>query len=525
MAACLLARSGLAADPTVEKLAVKRIYPAGAAAGTTIVVKAEGTFPRWPVRVWTDRPGTTWTPRGDKGSFDVAVAESNSAGVHRLRIHDDREAAELRHFVVGTVPEVLEVEPNDWPVEPQAVARLPITINGVLEKPGDVDGYAVQLDAGQTLVAAVDAHGGPAAPLDAVLEVVDEQGRYFARNLDACGLDPRIVFRPSRAGRYVVRVYGFPSTPNQTIGYVGGIDQVYRLSLTIGGFVAATLPAAISRANTPAMTASGWNLPAGLPPVQLGGVLSDDQVWATFSGIVGTVPLPVVDAVRLPVVSPDGIGAPVEPPLVASGLLTAPDQSLALEIVAKKSQPLLVAVEANAVGSEAEAVLEIRDAEGRSLLTKSDRDPAAVWTPPADARYRAAVRDRRGGSGPGHFWRVLLLAAAPEVVATCASDAIAGTVAGTMELPITVERRRGWKEAVEFRLVDPPPGLTAAPVISAVEGESAKKCTLSLRATVPWSGPLAVAAFRVAPQSTGERVTAVRFGGEKLPHVWVSAIP
>ena len=431
----------------------------------------------------------------------------------------------MHRFVVGAGPEVVEAEPNDRPQEPQAVSTLPVTVNGVLEKAGDVDGYGVQLAAGQSLIAAVDAHGGPGSPLDAVLEIVDERGGYLARNLDACGLDPRISFKAPRAGRYVVRVYGFPSDPNQTIGYSGGPDHVYRLTLTTGGFVAAALPAAVSRSGTTTLVASGWNLPADIAPISAAPAAAPN-VWTAFPGVAGTVELPVVAASRLPVVTRDAAG-PIEPPLVASGVFTAADQQLVQRIVAKKAQPLLVSVEANAAGSDAEAVLDVRAADGRSLLTKSDRDPAAVWTPPADGDYAFTVRDRRGGFGPAHFYRLAVLPSEPAVAATSESEAVVGKIGGTLELPIAVERLRGWKEPVEFVVVDPPAGITAVPVTSAAEGESAKKVTLTIKAGAAYAGPVAVAARRpaAADAAAEQAVAAVAFGKQKRSHVWITIPP
>lgn len=525
-AASLYATASFAADAPPEKLAVKRFIPMGAAAGGTVVVKVEGTFPRWPVRVWVDRGGTTWMPREEQGSFDVTVA-ADAVGVYRVRMYDDREAAEIRRFVVGTVPEAVEVEPNDRPQEPQAVSMLPVTINGVLEKAGDVDGYGVDLEVGQTLVAAVDAQGGPAAPLDAVLEVVDERGGYLARNLDAHGLDPRIIFTAARSGRHVVRVYGFPAAPNQTIGFAGGSDHVYRLTLTTGGFVAAALPAAVNRLGVTPVTARGWNLPAGLAAVPLAAEPDSESTWVRFPDVAGVVQLPVVAGFRLPVMSSDGAAVAVEPPLVASGLFTSADQELTVRITAKTLQPLLVAAEASRIGSEAEAVLHIRGADGRSLISKSDRDPAVTWTPPTDDDYAVTVRDRRGLFGPGHFCRVSIVTPEPQIMATCESDMIAVTMGGSQELAIAVERVQGWREPVEFVIIDPPAGIAADPVVSAAEGDSAKKATLTIKAEATFNGPLTVVArHQGAVEGTAPSpVATVRFGKERLPSVWVSVSP
>src|SRR3712207_7167464 len=50
----------------------------------------------------------------------------------------------LRPFLVNQVPEVSEKEPNDEVKKPQEVA-VPAVVNGRLEKPNDVDAFAVKL--------------------------------------------------------------------------------------------------------------------------------------------------------------------------------------------------------------------------------------------------------------------------------------------------------------------------------------------------------------------------------------------
>lgn len=516
-----------AADTAAEKLAVKRLFPPGGAAGGSVVVKAEGSFPRWPVRVWTDRSGTTWKPLEEKGGFEVAIAAEGSVGVHRVRLHDDREAGPLLRFVVGRGAETIEVEPNDRPQEPQPVSSLPVTINGVLEKPGDVDAFGVMLEAGQTLVASLDAHRGPGSPIDAVLEMVDDRGGYVARNLDAHGLDPRIVFTAARAGRFTVRLYAFPAEPTSTIGLSGGADHAYRLSLTTGGFVAAALPAAVPRSGTTPLVPLGWNLPAGLAAVSAAAAAPPAAVWVAFDGVAGAAELPVVATDRLPIIGPDPARAAVEPPLVASGRFDAPKQELVQRITARKSQPLVVSVEGLAAGSEADVLLDIRAADGKSLLAKSDRDPPAAWTPPDDAEYACVLRDRRGGSGPAHFFRLVVVPSEPAVKATCDLDAVTGAVGGTIDLPIAVERLRGWNEAVEFSLADPPAGITAESVTSAATGDSAKKVTLVIRAQAPASGPLAIVARRVPAPEGGvtDPVATVACGKQKIPVLWLTVPP
>jgi hypothetical protein len=506
---------------------VKRFFPAGGAAGSTVVVKAEGTFPRWPVQVWTDRPGTTWKPLEEKGAFEVAIAPEDSLGMHRVRLFDAAGATGVRRFVVGGEAEMVEAEPNDRPAEAQRISSFPVTVNGVLEKAGDVDGFSIALEAGETLVAAVDAHGTLGSPVDAVLELTTDRGGYLARNLDARGLDPRIVFTAPRAGDVTVRIYGFPAAPNQTIGLAGASDYVYRLTLSTGPVVAAAVPAAVAAGATTSVTALGWNLPADPPVVVVRPEAAATGITVGFAGMAGAVELPVVAAT---IVTAGAGGAEpaaaVAPPTVVAGWFDAPGREAAARIIAKKDQTLLFTIEARAHGSEAEALLEIRDATGAVVHAKTDRDPPFSWKPPADGDYTLAVRDRRGAAGPGHFFRIAVEPEAPELRVTTAVDAAVGTIGGTADVAIAVERLRGWKQPVEFVLVNPPAGISATPVTSAVDGDTAKKVTLAIGATQPYAGPVTIAARTPAPErAKAETVAIVVSGTERVPTLWLTVPP
>lgn len=505
-----------------------RLLPAGGAAGSTVTVKAEGTFPRWPVQVWTERPGTTWKPLEEKGAFEVTIAPADSLGVHRVRLFDAVGTAALRRFVVGTTAESVETEPNNRPSEAQRVSSLPVTVNGVLDKAGDVDCFAVVLDAGQTLVASIDAHGALGSPVDAVLELVSETGGYLARTLDTLGLDPRIVFTARRAGTVVVRIYGFPAEPNQTIGLAGVSDYVYRLALTTGPVVAAALPSAVGSAGATKVTAIGWNLPAAPPSRDVTAVPDARRMWIPFDGVSGAVELPVVAMPVTTFVAAGGSEPPpvVMPPIVAGGWFDAPSHEAILRITATKDASLAIAVEAIDHGSEADPTLEIRDPSGAVVLAKGDRDAAFSWKPPADGDFTIALRDRRGAYGPGHFFRVSVVPEKPEVRATTEADAVSGTVGGKVEIAIAVERLRGWKQPVEFLLVDPPAGVSAATVTSAAEGDTAKKVTLTIEATGPCAGPLTIAARTPAAEGVAAATVAdVLAGKERLPVLWLTVQP
>src|SRR5262245_55328538 len=120
------------APPTVTYL-----YPAGGQRGTKLEVTARGTFERWPVQVWTSDKPLTASAGKDKGKLSISIAADAVPGIHWLRLHDAQGASTPRPFLVGMLPDVAEKEPNDEAVNAQVVS-LPATVNGRLEKPGDV---------------------------------------------------------------------------------------------------------------------------------------------------------------------------------------------------------------------------------------------------------------------------------------------------------------------------------------------------------------------------------------------------
>ena len=85
-------------------------------------------------------------------------------------------------FMVDTLPEAFEKEPNNSPAAAQRV-KLPVTMNGRIDRPGDWDVFRFQGRAGQAIVAEVYARRLD-SPLDSVLKLTDAKGTQLAFNDD-----------------------------------------------------------------------------------------------------------------------------------------------------------------------------------------------------------------------------------------------------------------------------------------------------------------------------------------------------
>ncbi len=233
-----------AAAPVLDYL-----YPAGGQRGTTVTVTAGGKFEKWQVQAWTDSPGLKAQPGTASGSLSVQIDKDVAPGPHLLRLYNGEGASALRLFMVGADREVAEAEPNDEIAKAQPVDSLPLTVEGQLEKSGDVDSYAVNLESGQSLTASVQGRR-LGAPMDPMLHLYDAAGNEVAFAHDGLGLDPLLVYRAEKAGKYVVRVSAFAYPPAADVKLTGKAEDVYRLSLWAGAAARCAVPAGPSASSS-----------------------------------------------------------------------------------------------------------------------------------------------------------------------------------------------------------------------------------------------------------------------------------
>ena len=114
---------------------------------------------------------TGWNLPVSKMTMD---AKGKAPGVYPL--------ANSAVFMVDTLPEAFEKEPNNSPAAAQRV-KLPIIMNGRIDQPGDWDVFRFQGRAGQAIVAEVYARRLD-SPLDSVLKLTDAKGTQLAFNDD-----------------------------------------------------------------------------------------------------------------------------------------------------------------------------------------------------------------------------------------------------------------------------------------------------------------------------------------------------
>ena len=282
-----------------------------------------------------------------------------------------------RPFVIGTLGEVVEQEPNNTSEKAQSLATSTVVVNGRLEVRGDVDVFGVGLQKGQTLVASLEAHETLGSPIDAVLQITTAAGTVLAFNHDHRGLDPQIVFEAPADGRYLVRVFGFPAAPDSTIGFTGGGADVYRLTLTTGGFIDYPWPLAVTRDRETRVQLFGWNIPAGHDTVLVQSHAERAEIADPLLANVASVSVEPHET--LVEVEPNEPAAPqpIEMPVTISGRIEGRRDVDAFSFAGRKGEPLVFDVESRGLGSPLDAVLQVTDAAGQSLAEIDDVGPRA----------------------------------------------------------------------------------------------------------------------------------------------------
>jgi hypothetical protein len=440
---------------------VKALIPSGVQRGQSVTVKVLGKSGTAPVQAWCDREQVTIAVNEKGDELTVSAAPETPPGLCWIRLHNTEGASASRPFFVGLLPEVSEEEPNNSVAQAKTVDSSGVTVNGVLHKNGEVDVFAVTLEAGQTLVASVESARSLASPADCVLQVLSPQGFVLEQNDDDHGIDPQIVFPAPVAGTHYVRLFAFPKDPNSTIGFAGGDDYVYRLTLTTGPFIDRLVPAAAADGSTSVLR--GWNLPDEAPVAAL--ALLEERV-------TGNLPFPGTwQPERMPlasgslIVEPDNVTDPLPMPAAVTGHISVDGEIDTYRLQGTKGQSLRIAVAARGLDSPLDPVLKVIDADGKVLKEEDDAgreefDPSTTFEVPADGVYQVQVADRFEHGGERYVYLLTIGPVQPDVALSVEKDAWVLKPGTPLEIPVTLTRTGTLPGQPEISIEGLPEGVT-----------------------------------------------------------------
>jgi hypothetical protein len=225
------------------------VFPPGGQVGKTTEVTVSGNALDGLTRIVCNQPDITFE-HVEQNRFHVTIPKNVPTGLYDLRAVCRNGLSSPRSFFVGNRAEVLETEPNETHKTGQTVP-LNVSINGRIEKGGDLDQFRFSAQQGQRVVIECQAERIDSR-LRAVLEVYDSRGQRLAVNRGFYGIDPLIDFHVPADGTYVVKVFD--------LVYSGSSDHFYRLDIDTGPRVAFTVPSVVERGKTTRVALYGWNL-------------------------------------------------------------------------------------------------------------------------------------------------------------------------------------------------------------------------------------------------------------------------
>ncbi|MFO1092360.1 MAG: PPC domain-containing protein [Planctomycetaceae bacterium] len=156
-------------------------------------------------------PATLAVPADGKASW-MNVATKRAGGV----------SSAFAAVKVSDAPEFLEQEPNDSPEQANGIA-IGTSVNGRLDKTGDIDRFAFDAKAGQRFdFAGISRQSG--APSDLMLRIYDPAGKQVAAVDDVGANEGSVNYAFPADGRYTLAVHD--------LNRRGGPSYAYRVAVT-----------------------------------------------------------------------------------------------------------------------------------------------------------------------------------------------------------------------------------------------------------------------------------------------------
>ena len=401
----------IAATLRADAPSLDAIYPAGAPRGTTNLVYFSGKFDLWPPRIWLSAPGLTFSPQTNTGKLFVTVASDAEPGPRLIRCYNEEGITEPRLFLVGNGREISDVETNDNFRNAQQIPDLPVTINGRLDKTGDVDSFILTVRAGQHLDVRVESHT-LMSKLDAVLRLVDTNGLQLAWNHDFATIDPRLRWRARADESVVLQIFGFRFPPDSEIRLFGGETAFYRLHLA---------------------THDSW--PAESAPPE----------YRTSSF---------------------GLTERVQLPMKITGNIAAAQEEHRFRFDLKKNDYIEAKVQAASLGSPLDAWLRIEDENGKELARNNNaehpRDPVVEWKATNSGSYVLALGSLTHRGGDEFRYRLTMQQAKPDFVSSLAVSSLTVTPGSTNTVKINLKRLRGHTNELQASISGLPEWVIAA---------------------------------------------------------------
>jgi len=421
-----------------------------------------------------DKPGALPLVRSIRVRF---TPQPNALpGPREFRIATSLSVSSVGQILIVEEPVVTEQGSNNTRETANKVP-VPCVVCGKIETAEDVDWFAFEAKAGQTLSFEVycarlqDKIHDLQKHADPMIVLYDANGRELASNDDYYFADPYLAYHFRQGGTYYVQI--------RDAIYDGDPRWVYALRITDRPYATQVFPLAVTAGQSVTVE------PLGLARQ---GPLGNLLVPANLTGIQ-RLPLQINGKPANPVgvyVSPYPTTQEKEPndslnqaqvlslPVCVNGRVQKPGDLDYYKIRLSKGETVRLEVFARRFGTELtsplDASLDVLNAKGQVLASNDDtspaiKDPSLTFTPPADGEYIVRVRDLFGKGGEDFVYALEISRAVPDFTLRCDGDKAWLVPGGSMAWYIQVNRLNGFSGPVSVGVKNLPEGVTASPLI------------------------------------------------------------
>jgi len=427
LAFAVLAASGLVAGAVAPQLS--STTPNGVQRGTEVELKFNGTRLADAQEVFLFEPGVKVLELKELKDTHVLARVKVEAdcplGEHKVRIRTKTGISDLRTFNVGAYPQVDEKEPNTTPDKAQKVA-LNSTVLGTMSNE-DVDYYLIEAKKGEPIAVEVEGMRLGRTMFDPYVAILDRSGKVLAKADDTALFvqDTYATILAPADGEYLIEV--------RETSY-GGAGNPYRVHIGTFPRPSAVFPPGGRAGESLEVKFIGdaggeFNQTFSLP--QPG--KAKFGVFAERKGLTA----PSFNTIRVstfanvmekePNDDPKEVSAaPGELPLAFNGIISKKGDVDWFRFRAKKGETYDINVYARRIRSQLDTVLNVCDADGKSLASNDDSggaDSKVRFTFPRDGEFTIKITDHLGNGGPDCTYRVELTAVVPEITTYIADTA------------------------------------------------------------------------------------------------------
>jgi hypothetical protein len=403
----------------------------------------------------------------------IKVDADAPLGVREFRLASSLGISSLGQLLIVADPIVLETGDNNT-IEKAQPIKTPCVVSGRIEAAEDVDCFRFAAKAGQTFTFDVvcariqDKIHDLQKHADPLITLYDSTGRELAANDDGIFADPVLTYTIPKDGDYIVQV--------RDTRYDGDPRWAYALQVTDKPRVTQIFPLAANPGQTVEIEPVGSARMVSpkvsfTAPKELGisSVTLNVGGQSTNPTAFIVTPLPIVtekepndtpsQATRLPI--PGGANGRIGKKRDLDHFVfhATKGKSIQFEVYARRFGTELV--------SQLDGILDILNPAGAVLASNDDangKDPALVFTPPADGDYIARLRDLNNKGGDGYVYFLAADWAKPDFTLKCdPSKAMIGPGSRTAWY-VQVNRTNGFAGPVAVKVNGLPKGVTVNPL-------------------------------------------------------------